>query len=574
MSDDKLQFLTDAFNSDGYNIYKAVNHENKVGITATHCTACINGNPEKMKKIYYLEGSHWQMGYLLGLMAEDEIFQMTTSFVNNMIWELIFWHPRKSVDTPDPNEQNIVNLIKGGVGNLIADLISQFSEVISADIPQEYLEEMDGILEGCHAVNPQTKVNKEDLWVLNFGIDWFLANIYSGLKKNKKLTKAIKKGTVKVNPPLMCNGFSLFKEAADGGHYFGRDFMFPTAGIFEKTVCMIVYNPNNTGAKIRFPFVSVTAPGLIGCISGMNIKGIGIGVEILPSAACDPEHPGFNSLLLNRYSIETGDTAESAKNVIVNAKRGVPWIYIIADGTNDKACVVEAVYSIEHISFTEFPPPGLRKGFLFWKPFLPNQKFLNEHQTAAQENGVMVRWQDYSYDQAYLEFNRKLFKRFGKTLYPDSFDKKGYINKTFKEKNCPHMYYFSPQRETRIDMVITTNHFMIPEMRYTAMDPWLAMIFENFNQDSQWRYDALNEMILDLLEEASQNGKKGVDYSQAKEILEFISPSGRYPDYYGSSKQVIEGAQSLFDLKNITIESHYGYYRDDWVKLSLRKYIK
>jgi hypothetical protein len=349
--------------------------------------------------------------------------------------------------------------------------------------------------------------------------------------------------------------------------------MFPTAGVFEKTACMIVQNPDNTGNNTRIPFVSVTAPGLIGCISGMNLKGVAIGVEILPSVACDPEHPGFNSLLLNRYSIETGDTAESAKNVIVKAKRGVPWIYIISDGTNDRACVVEAVYSTEHIPFTEFPPKDLMRGFLFWKPVLPSRKFLKDHQTAIQEKGVMVRWENYSYDQAYLGFNKKLFKRFGKIPYPDSLDKKGFINRTFKERNCPHMYYFSPERETRPDVVITTNHFVIPEMRYTAMDPWLALLFDNFNQDSQWRYDALNELILEALEKANQNGKTGVDYLEAKEILNFISPSGRYPNYYGSSKHVIEGALSLFDLKNMTIESHYGYYRDEWIKLSLKKYI-
>jgi len=40
------------------------------------------------------------------------------------------------------------------------------------------------------------------------------------------------------------------------------------------------------------------------------------------------------------------------------------------------------------------------------------------------------------------------------------------------------------------------------------------------------------------------------------------------------NKKVIEGALSLFDLKEKTVESQYGYYGDEWIKLSLRKYIQ
>jgi hypothetical protein len=312
---------------------------------------------------------------------------------------------------------------------------------------------------------------------------------------------------------------------------------------------------------------------MMGCVSGMNKMGVAIGVEILPSAAADPEHPGFNSLLLNRHSIETGASALEAKDAVVKARRGVPWAYVISDGANDKACVVEAVNSTPDIPFTEYPPKHLWKGCLFSKAVLPGPEFLRDHRTAVQENGVMVRWNDYSYDQAFLDFNEGLFKKFDKTLYPDWNEKDGYINKAFSEQNCPGMFYFSPQRESRPDVVIVTNHFIIPEMRYTAMDKWLAFLFGKLNNDSQWRYDALNELILDALEKANQAGRTGVNYAEAKEILDFLNPSGPYGGYYGSNKKVIEGAQSLFDLKNKTMESHYGYYQDKWVMLRLLNYL-
>jgi hypothetical protein len=105
------------------------------------------------------------------------------------------------------------------------------------------------------------------------------------------------------------------------------------------------------------------------------------------------------------------------------------------------------------------------------------------------------------------------------------------------------------------------------------MTPWLALIFGTLVQDSQWRYDALNELILNALVAADQTGHPGIDYATAKDILDFISPTGIYPDYYGSAKHNIEGAQALFDLKALTIESHYGFYADEWVKLSLGRYL-
>jgi hypothetical protein len=570
-----LPLVTAAFDADGYDVDAHVFKNGKLGVRAKHRTATINGDPQQKKKAFYLEGSHEEMGYLLGRLAEEDISRMTTSFVNQMIWDLIFWHPRISVDPPDPTEQTLINLIKSNVGAVLGDFIGLFSANIAGDIPDVYHQEIDGLLQGCRDANPQTRVIKDHLWVLNFGIDWFLANVYSGLRRFAFLRSAILNGLVGLNPPSMCNGFSLFGDAARGGHYFGRDFMFPTAGVFEKTACMIVYKPDAVLGQERFPFVSVTAPGMLGCVSGMNRQGVGIGIEILPAAAADPDHPGFNSLVLNRHCIEKAGSAEGAKDVIVNAKRGVPWIYVISDGTNDRACAVEAVNSRGVIPFADFPPQDLLKGgCLFGRPLLPSQDFLTAHPTAVQENGVMVRWEDYSYDQGYLAYNKRLFKRFNKTPYPDAFDERGFINRGFTEENCPHMYYFAPQREARKDMVLTTNHFIIPEMRYTCMDLWLRLIFGKLVQDSQWRYDALNDMILGAIDTAGQSGQNGVDYPKAKEILDFINPiTGRYRDYYGPNKHVIEGAQSLFDLKNMTVESHYGYYGDEWIKISLKNYV-
>lgn len=581
MPSSDLLRLSAAFDTNVYNVFSRAIPPNspdpttdKLGIRAEHRSYFVDGDPLKPKTVYYLEGSHYEMGYLLGLLAEPVIAKMTTDFVHKMIWDLIVWHPRQSTD-PDPNDAHLINRIKDLIGGELAELMKAGCVAMERDIPSEYRDELRGIHEGCVAAKPETTVTLDDLRVLNFGIDWFMANVYTGFGLFEGLSQAIRDGLAGIQLPGACNGFALFNgAAANNGHLFGRDFMFPTGGVFEYTASLMICKPDPVDGQARHPFVGLTAPGLIGSIAGLNDKGVAIGVEIAPAAAADPARPGFNSLLLNRHCIETGGSAAAAADVIVQARRGVPWIYIIADGSSDTACVVEAVrYYEQDIDFLAFPPRSLKSRSLCHRPYLPGRSFLAGHPTARQQNGVMIRWADYVYDPAYLDFNKRLFRRFGRVLYPGAHEPKGFFNGTYSEKNCPYWYYFAPQREMVTNIVLTTNHFVIPEMRYAAMTPWVALLFGKLAQDSQWRYDALNALIQDELVAALQAGQAGIDYLKAKEILQFLDPTGTYGGYYGTGKKVIEGAQSLFDLKQGTIESHYGFYGDDWIKLKLADFI-
>jgi hypothetical protein len=83
--------------------------------------------------------------------------------------------------------------------------------------------------------------------------------------------------------------------------------------------------------------------------------------------------------------------------------------------------------------------------------------------------------------------------------------------------------------------------------------------------DILWRYDELNKQCLD--------NYGSIDYVTAKKLIDFLSPRGQFPSYYGSNN-VIEGSVSLCDLVARTMESHFGYQEDEWVKLALPKYIK
>lgn len=225
------------------------------------------------------------------------------------------------------------------LGEVLTYVISVLSKAAFMNMPQEIKDEMQSVFDGCKVQNPGTKVSMERLITLNMGLDIILSMVYSG---NFLLMSIPYIKPSDLDIPIMCNAFSVFGSAAGNGHYFGRDFMFPTANIFQKTATMLICNPVNKTGKSVFPFVSITAPGMLGSISAMNIHGVGIGVDMSPAANCDPSNIGVNSLLLARKCIQYGANAEQIVQIMRDTQRGVSWNYIISDGTNDRACVIEA----------------------------------------------------------------------------------------------------------------------------------------------------------------------------------------------------------------------------------------
>lgn len=547
--------LVRAFEKDGYDAKKIITKFNKIGIMAEHKTA-VNYDTGEKKKAYYVEGSSYEMGYLMGLLAEKEISLMTTEFIRKVIPQFI---------------NDGVSRRGRIVEEFLISLVSGLSKDVFLDLPEEIRDEMRGIYDGCKKHNPYTKVNMNRLFILNAGIDILCSYVYTGIFFDKRFAQ-YKPSDFRI--PFFCNAFSVFGSVAAGGHYFGRDFMFPTAGVFQNTAAFVVYNPDDTSRGRAYPFVSITAPGMVGSISAMNIFGVGIGVDMSPAANCNPAKIGINSILLTRMAAEFSGSARQAVEIIKTSRRGVSWIYIIADGSSNNACIVEAGDSNSNPDFLSFPPETI-------KYLLPDKSFIDSHKTAEFQDGIMVRWSDYSYPSDYLEYNNKLWEYYNKkhsgqrVIYKDAFTKTGYINRSFEEKNCPSIFYFAPQRESSNNIVIAANHFIIPEMRLYAMYPWTAAIVGDRINDMQWRYDELNNQILNIID------KKGfIHYQDAKQLIDFLAPYGKYPLYYADNSRSsdgreirIEGCTSVFDLKNKTVENHYGYYCDEWVKLTLRNYL-
>ncbi|MBN2018171.1 MAG: hypothetical protein JW794_08620 [Candidatus Cloacimonetes bacterium] len=197
---------------------------------------------------------------------------------------------------------------------------------------------------------------------------------------------------------------------------------------------------------------------------------------------------------------------------------------------------------------------------------------------------MKIRSDTYVYPDTFFYFNTGLFEKFDKPYDPEEFyDKMGFVDSTFKAHAVPGSYYFAPQREDKPDLVLVSNMYINPSMRLCSMAPWTNMISADHMDDSQWRYDALNRILL------REYGT--IDFQKAKDIINFLAPNGKYythfyeeinnSDYFyqiaassdGKTLQIF-GATSICDLTNKVIESHYGYFADEWLRISLQNYIK
>ncbi len=560
----RVNQLVNAFNLDGFDVDAAPGgdvfiYNGKIGIRAVHRQAKI-GRTDARKKAYYVEGGPGEMGYLIGVMAEPDISRMCTEFVDNIVFDFL---NVKLKDGP----------LKCMLNRILQNIVAAITKKMIPDIPVEYWQELEGVVNGCRAANPKTKVSAERLRALNAGIDALLAFIYSGkLPVFRKYPVPVRAKYFRV--PVMCNGFAAFggpAGAPDRWHLFGRHFMFPTAGVFQHTAAYILQFPDN-----GIPFVNVTAPGMIGSIAGMNRFGVGAGVDMAASANCDSSRPGFNSLLLTRRAVEKGNTCEKALDVMVQAQRGVSWIYLLADGGSQRACVVEAGRSSPVEDYLSYPPFDMRRSKV-----LPDKDFIDAHGSAPYCCGLMPRYNNYRYPDEYLgfdrgcvEYHRKIVPWYKYDYRPDDFGRTGYIDPGWKDKNCPGNFYFAPERETETNLVLATNHFIIPEMRLCAMREWTSIVNGRSVNDSQWRYDELNVE----LQQAMAAGGGALSYADAKRILNFIGADGKFPAYYNSrgdplDEVAIHGSQSLMDLVNLTMETRYGYYSDMWLTIHLKRYL-
>ena len=609
----RIAHLRGEFKRDGFEVRDedVFRHNGRIGIVARHGTSFSKG--EVPKRAYYVEGSAYEMGHLMGQMAEPLIRAMSEGYIERYAWEML---PVAAEAPEDLGE---------GETRLYKMLVKRVNEVLPPGEPEttplgRRIAEMRGMAEGCADVTKgKTDVTFEKLWALNAGIDRLFSLLYEA-QLGELIFGKNRANARKLDLPMGCNALAVLNDAAEDGPLFARDFMFKACGVFQDVACHVIYRPipDDTDRE-PLAMVAMTAPGFVGSISAMNVHGVAAGVDVVHGDNNTPEYLGMNSLLLVRDVIEHSKTIEVAAGRILDTDRGVTWLYpMAADGgegkNDDRAAIVEASATprdddgrkLDRMPYLDHARRELKRPV----NLLPDQEFLDAHPTVEPQwnrNGAMVRWENFEDPEDYIvRFNEKLWKRRVRPRHAwpkvkDQFGPEGRIDASHRQWRCPSGSYFAPIRGEPGKIVLTSNHYVCPEMRISAMDKLTNLMDDRYADDSQWRYDELNHLVArerwyDGSSQTRRKTPRKISYDAAKRLINFLEPKcagdGRCPykekrecfhfkKYHpedctkpaGGRTIPIEGVVSLFDLRRRTIESYFGYYGDDWVKLRLLPYV-
>ncbi|MBC7247262.1 MAG: PKD domain-containing protein [Actinobacteria bacterium] len=480
------------------------------------------------KKLLYLEGNARERGYATGFLCPRSVHRMTHDFVTNIVGEML---PTVGIDL-DPK-------VLGELLRLLWPLLQVVATANMDAVPAEFLEEMRGISEGCRRKGYD--VTFLDVLTLNLGFD-VLESIFVSFAA------------------LFCNEFAVAGGATRGGRlYHGRDFMFPTGGgVFSDEALLIVQKPDS-----GYPFIASAAPGFVGVPTALNSRGVSCGMDMVASVLARPIITGEGSLLLCRKAVQYGESLEEATSLIRDSDRAVPWLYMIADGKQGEAVVLETTAA------SLLPPAERSKAFLSrlvagilrvlfpwleangagagassgrsWEAAVPNggdvRALLDGKNEVRDQRGVMVRGMEYV-DPSWLADFISYMERFGNTA----------------------MGKILPLQDERYpDLVAMTNHYVLP---------WKAVTYPSTGSkkdDSLWRYETMLALLLQA------HGK--IDRTRAMWIIDFLNPARC--DYYGTdTSQAVRGHHVLMDNTGREMWSLHGYYDEAWAHADLDDFIR
>ncbi|MEO7331439.1 MAG: C45 family peptidase [Minicystis sp.] len=138
------------------------------------------------------------------------------------------------------------------------------------------------------------------------------------------------------SPLLGCTSFALTGEAAAGGHtLLARNFDFEAGPIFdEKKAVFLVLEEG------KIPYASVSWPGLIGAVSGMNAEGLSLVVH--GGRAREPVPVGEPVVHTTRELLGNARTTAEALVILATKAPMVSHMIMLADATGDVAIAERA----------------------------------------------------------------------------------------------------------------------------------------------------------------------------------------------------------------------------------------
>lgn len=292
------------------------------------------------KFILHLEGNHYEMGFQHGYLLAPIIEKTVDESLAEML--KFFFQ-----DFPDETRNLLINIASG--------IFTQSIGLFKDGIPTRYQNEIWGIV---HGVAKRGYINDTDwakqrlfnkIVALNIGPDLALAVFNWAAFGNSSSGYTVGANYLDgQNLPHMCDGFVVKGQGAaqQDKVIMGRNFMY-TDKPWWKYGIIIEYYPHNVrenGQDLHeINHVGVGMAGLIGIVSGMNAKGIGVGANLV-SSSDSAKIDTIMDLILNsgKFGMGAGITARKALaenaeldmaiEMVEDAQVGAPWLFTIADG--------------------------------------------------------------------------------------------------------------------------------------------------------------------------------------------------------------------------------------------------
>lgn len=211
---------------------------------------------------------------------------------------------------------------------LLHQVVDRCWERLRPFAPARYLDEMAGIAEGAREHGAEITENDLHRLVTMTNLDmWRRDERFAEMLGPDAAAYLERLDEV---PALSCTMFAVWGERTEGGKLFAlRNLDWVSqAGIHEERL-ITVYRPAGRNA-----FVSIGYAGGVGCLAGMNEKGISLSQVGAFSAA--EELDGIPWVLMARQVLEEADTLDEGAAIIRNAAHTLGYNFLVANGDPER----------------------------------------------------------------------------------------------------------------------------------------------------------------------------------------------------------------------------------------------
>ncbi|MGC8685376.1 MAG: C45 family autoproteolytic acyltransferase/hydrolase [bacterium] len=252
--------------------------------------------------VAHLKGSYYDMGYQEGYLLGNKILALWDTFMVSIQKELGL------------NETDALNLLTGLYNNY------------QPYVPQEYEDEINGIVDGAVAAGFLTDSTTERTYLTN-----------------------ILHSVIVITDVFSCSFFAAWgPRTVDGKMFSSRDLDWSSDTGIANYKMLAIYEPDG-----QIPYVMATYTGLIGALNGMNVSGVT--VSEIGSHNNNTTYKGEPWTLRMRDILSTAGNLDQVKAILWDFKDrpntgGYNWMFSYGDPSGNGANA--GAYSVESDSIT------------------------------------------------------------------------------------------------------------------------------------------------------------------------------------------------------------------------------